>query len=73
MLEFDRYIKSQKQFILNGGDMRNQKQTRSALVDHPVNAYLLVRRLTADWEDIQMSLHAISNYSTGKIHSEDKL
>ncbi|ODN01135.1 Prolyl 4-hydroxylase subunit alpha-1, partial [Orchesella cincta] len=54
------YIKSQKQFLLSGRSHPRE------IVGHPVDAYLLVRRLTADWEDVQLSLQAISNYSTGE-------
>lgn len=60
------YIKSQKKFLTHG---RNHPRE---VVEHPVDAYLLVRRLTADWEDVQMSLHAISNYSTGNIENNNK-
>ncbi|CAG7723752.1 unnamed protein product [Allacma fusca] len=50
------YVEAQKTLINTQG---------KKLVAHPVEAYLLIRRLTADWEDVHGALHAISNYSVG--------
>lgn len=53
-----RYIGNQKRLLEN-------KKTKD-IVSHPVDAYLLIRRLTADWEEVNTALYAVSNYSTGK-------
>jgi prolyl 4-hydroxylase len=52
------YVEGQKRLLMNG-------KTHKDIVAHPVEAYLLVRRLTADWDEVHMALHGISNYSTG--------
>jgi len=52
-------VEDQKRLLMSG-------KTSENIVAHPVDAYLLVRRLTADWEDVHMALHGISNYSQGK-------
>ncbi len=51
-------------YVDNQRRLLDRKSTKE-IVAHPVDAYLLVRRLTADWEDVHMALHAVSNYSTG--------
>jgi len=52
------YVEGQKRLLMNG------KKSKE-IVAHPVDAYLLVRRLTADWDEVNMALLGISNYSTG--------
>lgn len=39
------------------------------IVGHPVEAYLLVRRLTADWDEVHIALHGISNYSQSNTYN----
>lgn len=58
LLASDRYIESQRSLLEN-------RKTTKEIVAHPVDAYVLLRKMTADWEDVEISLNAISNYSTG--------
>ncbi|XP_021954740.2 prolyl 4-hydroxylase subunit alpha-1 isoform X2 [Folsomia candida] len=54
-----------KGYVDNQRRLLGNRKSAKDIVAHPVDAYVLTRRLTADWEDVQLALHAVSNYSTG--------
>ncbi|XP_063594413.1 prolyl 4-hydroxylase subunit alpha-2-like [Penaeus indicus] len=45
-----------------------QRPVRSGAVDHPVDAYLLVKRLTVEWASLEDAITAHANYTQELVH-----
>ncbi|XP_037804600.1 prolyl 4-hydroxylase subunit alpha-2-like [Penaeus monodon] len=45
-----------------------QRPVRSGVVDHPVDAYLLVKRLTVEWASLEDAITAHANYTQELVH-----